>query len=99
MRPAPRIVRFHPRLAFPELLDQENALRKALAEQVQGGKISLLERNIQIHKLHAKIVDEEQGRLKAAPSEPAKKSLVMTQWRLSNPETCTRLGGNAANCY
>jgi hypothetical protein len=39
-----------PSLPFPLLLDQENALRKSLAEQVQGGKISLLERNSQIQK-------------------------------------------------
>jgi hypothetical protein len=88
-----------PSLPFPELLDQENALRKLLAEQVQSGKISLLERNTQIQKLHSKIVDEEQGRLQAAPAAVAEILLAVTQWRLSNPETCTRLGGSSANCY
>src|SRR5260370_13973853 len=88
-----------PSLPFPELLDQENALRKSLAEQVQSGKISLLERNSQIQKLHSKIVDQEQSRLQAAPAAVAEIPLVVTQWRLSNPETCTRLGGSSANCY
>jgi hypothetical protein len=32
-----------PLLPFPELLDRENALRKALAEQVQARTMSLLE--------------------------------------------------------
>jgi hypothetical protein len=88
-----------PLLPFPELLDQENALRESLAEQIQGGKISLLERNAQIQKLQSKIIDEEQGRLRAAPAATEKKSTAVTQWRLPNPEACTRLGGNSANCY
>src|SRR6267378_3406296 len=49
-----------PLLPFPDLLDRENALRKSLAEQVQNGSISLLERNRQMTKLHAAIVAEEQ---------------------------------------
>jgi hypothetical protein len=81
-----------PLLPFPELLDQENALRKSLAEQVQSGKVSLLERNDQIHKLHLKLLAEEQGRLQSAPPDATKTSLAATQWRLSNPEACTRLG-------
>jgi hypothetical protein len=88
-----------PVLPFPELLDQENALRKSLAEQVQNGRISLLERNSQIHGFHAKIVEEERSRLRAARSDPEKKSLAVMQWRSSNPEACTRLGGNSAYCY
>src|SRR5882672_1177912 len=47
-----------PLLPFPDLLDRENALRKSLAEQVQNGSISLLERNRQMTKLHAGIVAE-----------------------------------------
>ncbi|MGY4406905.1 hypothetical protein [Bradyrhizobium sp. USDA 3315] len=42
-----------PLLPFPELLDRENAVRKVLAEQVQARTMSLLERNIQIQKLHS----------------------------------------------
>ena len=32
-------------LPFPDLLDQENTLRKSLAGQVEGRKLSLIERN------------------------------------------------------
>ena len=117
-----------PLLPFPELLDQENALRKSLAEQVQSGGISLLERNRQMTKFHAKLLAEEQERLRArsaetrlassesAAGEQAKESaeakpveakpaeavavpLAVRQWRLSNPDGCTSLGGNTANCY
>jgi hypothetical protein len=128
-----------PLLPFPELLDQENALRKSLAEQVQSGSISLLERNRQVTKFHAKILAEEQGRLQARaadaksaaaksaaadpaaaesaearpaeakpaeakpvdtkPAETVNASLAARQWRLSNPDGCTSLGGNTANCY
>jgi hypothetical protein len=106
-------------LPFPDLLDQENALRKSLAEQVQSGSISLLERNRQMTKFHARLLAEEQGRTQAKfaeaksaeatpaeasppeanPAEVASTSLAVRQWRVSNPEGCTSLGGNTSNCY
>lgn len=85
-----------PLLPVPELLDRENALRKVLAEQVQAGTISLLERNIQIQKLHSQLLDEERGRL---PADAGKSALAVTQWRQSNAESCGRLGGDSGNCY
>jgi hypothetical protein len=86
-------------LPFPDLLDQENALRKALAEQVEGRKLSLIERNRQITKFHSKILAEEQSRLLANPPSEARGSVGATQWRLSNSDGCTSLGGSTANCY
>jgi len=88
-----------PLLPFPDLLDRETALRKSLAEQVQNGSISLLERNRQMTKLHAGIVVEEQARLKEKAVEAGAAPLAVTQWRLSNPDGCTSLGGNTANCF
>lgn len=75
-----------PLLPFPDLLDQENKLRKSLAEQVQGGSISLLERNRQMAKFHAAMLAEEQGRLQEKPAEVVNASLAATQWRNSNPD-------------
>jgi hypothetical protein len=66
-----------PLLPFPELLDQENALRKLLAEQVQSGKISLLERNIQIQKLHSKIWRKS----KPGCRPPRQRSQQRYRWR------------------
>ncbi|HEX7915309.1 hypothetical protein [Rudaea sp.] len=88
-----------PLLPFPELLDRENALRKTLAEQVQARAMSLLERNVQIQKLHSQLLDEERSRLPATPADASKPLLAVTQWRQSNPENCGRLGGDAANCF
>lgn len=89
-----------PGLRFPELLDRENALRKALAVQVQAGKVSLLERNDQIAKAHMAIVSEEAERLKAAPSDgQGKGPIAVVQWRGSNSNACAGLGGNSPNCY
>lgn len=89
-----------PLLPFPDLLDRENALRKSLAEQVQAGTISLLERNIQIQKLHAQLLEEERSRPPPAPpADSGKTPLAVTQWRQSNPEGCGRLGGDSASCY
>src|SRR5712692_9520219 len=44
-----------PLLAFPDLLDQENAVRKSLAEQVQSKNLSLLARNREMSKFHSKM--------------------------------------------
>ncbi|MCA6122763.1 hypothetical protein J6500_12775 [Bradyrhizobium sp. WSM 1704] len=88
-----------PLLPFPDLLDRENALRKSLAEQVQGGTVSLLERNIQIQKLHAQLLDEERSRPPPTPAASGKPPLAVIQWRQSNPESCGRLGGDSTSCY
>jgi hypothetical protein len=88
-----------PLLPFPELLDRENDLRKSLAAQVQSGSMSLLERNLQMTKFHASLLVEENSRLKEKPTEVAPAVLGATQWRLSNSEGCTSLGGNTANCF
>ena len=89
-----------PGLRFPELLDRENTLRKALAAQVAAGNVSLLERNDRIAKAHKVIVAEEAERLRGAPSEGQGASpLAVVQWRASNSDACARLGGNSPNCY
>jgi hypothetical protein len=88
-----------PLLPFPELLDRENALRKALAGQVQARTMSLLERNVQVQKLHSQLLDEEHSRLSAAPADSVKPPLAVTQWRQSNGESCGRLGGDSGTCY
>ncbi|MCC8964641.1 hypothetical protein H8A95_20560 [Bradyrhizobium sp. Pear76] len=88
-----------PLLGYPELLDRENAMRKGLAEQVQARSMSLLERNVQIQKLHSQLLDEERSRLSAAPANASKPPLAVTQWRQSNPESCGRLGGDSGTCY
>ncbi|WP_342722791.1 hypothetical protein AAFG07_26580 [Bradyrhizobium sp. B097] len=88
-----------PLLPFPELLDRENALRKTLAEQVQARAMSLLERNVQIQKLHSQLLDEERSRLPATPADASKPPAAVTQWRQSNPESCGRLGGDSGTCY
>ncbi|MCP1908046.1 uncharacterized protein YigA (DUF484 family) [Bradyrhizobium elkanii] len=88
-----------PLLPFPDLLDRENVLRKALAEQVQARTMSLLERNIQIQKLHSQLLEEERSRLSAATADGSKPQLAVTQWRQSNGESCGRLGGDSGTCY
>ncbi|NEV00858.1 hypothetical protein [Bradyrhizobium uaiense] len=87
-----------PLLRFPELLDRENAMRKGLAEQVQARSMSLLERNVQIQKLHSQLLDEERSR-PAAPADTSKPSPAVTQWRQSSPESCGRLRGDSGACY
>ncbi|WP_316396137.1 hypothetical protein [Bradyrhizobium sp. 33ap4] len=88
-----------PLLPFPDLLDRENVLRKALAQQVQARTMSLLERNIQIQKLHSQLLEEERSRLSAAPADGRKPQPAVTQWRQSNGDSCGRLGGDSGTCY
>ncbi|WP_029080578.1 hypothetical protein [Bradyrhizobium sp. th.b2] len=64
-----------PLLPFPELLDRENALRKALAGQVPAKTMSLFERNVQIEKLHSQLLEEERSRKSAAPADAGKPPL------------------------
>ena len=86
-------------LQFPDLLDQESALRKSLAEQVQNNKLSLLDRLVQITELHKRMLAEEQSRVSANPSVPAQESVAAALWRESNPASCAKLGGNTQHCY
>ena len=93
------IAPLRPLLRFPDLLDQEIALRKSLAEQVQNGKSSLLERLVQITELHKRVLAEEQTRVSANPAVPAQETAAAALWRESNPASCAKLGGNTQRCY
>jgi hypothetical protein len=86
-------------LQFPNLLDQEIAMRKSLAEQVQARKISLIDRISQMAELHSKMLKEEQSRVQANPSVPAQETSAAALWRASNPASCAKLGGNTQYCY
>jgi hypothetical protein len=93
------IAPLRPLLRFPDLLDQEIALRKSLAEQVQNNKVSLLDRLVQITELHKKMLAEEQSRVSANPSVPAQETVAAALWRGSNPASCANLGGNTQHCF
>ena len=81
-------------LQFPDLLDQEIAMRKSLAEQAQARKISLIERIGQMTELHSRMLKEEQSRVQANPSVPAQETPAAALWRASNPASCAKLGGS-----
>jgi len=86
-------------LQFPDLLDQETAMRKSLAEQIQARKISLIDRIRQMTELHSKMLKEEQSRVQANPSVPAQETPAASFWRASNPASCATPGGNTQYCY
>ena len=88
-----------PLLRYPDLLDQERAMRKSLAEQVQNNKVSLLDRLVQITEFHKRMLAEEQSRVSANSSVPAQESAAAALWRISNPASCAKLGGNTQHCY
>ena len=88
-----------PLLQFPDLFDQESALRKSLAEQVQAGKLSLIDRIRQVTDFHLKMLAEEQRRIQAIPGARAQETAAAAQWRASNPTSCAKLGGSTPLCY
>lgn len=66
-----------PLLPLPELLDQENMVRKSLAEQVQNGQMSLLQRNYQMYRAHMSLLEQEQAKLQSAPAQTAKAPIAV----------------------
>jgi hypothetical protein len=93
------IAPLRPLLRFPDLLDQEIALRKSLAGLVQNNQLSLLDQLVQITELHKRMLAEEKSRVSANPSVPAQESAAAALWRESNPASCATLGGNTQRCY
>jgi hypothetical protein len=82
-----------------DLLEQRTApTRLALAEKVQAGKMTIIERNQQFSQFHSQIIAEEQRRMLANRAVGAQESAAAAQWRASNPVSCTKIG-NTVNCY
>lgn len=87
-----------PMLPYPDLLDQENATRLGLAEKVQTGKMTPIERDVQFSHLHSQLVAEEQRRNLASRSVSASESAAAAAWQASAPVSCTKIG-NTVNCF
>lgn len=84
-------------LPFTDLLDQEMAARLAIAEQVETGKLTLAQGDLEFSRVHSNLVAEEQRRMLASRSVNAQESAASAAWRASAPVTCTR-SGNSTTC-
>jgi len=85
-------------LPYPDLLDQEMAARSAIAEQVDTGKMTLAQGDLEFSRVHSNLVAEEQRRALSGRAVSAQESAAAAAWRASNPVTCTR-SGNSTTCF
>lgn len=85
-------------LPYPDLLDQENAARLLISEQIAGGKITPAEGGVRFAKMHSDVVAEEQRRTLAGRAVSAQERTAAAAWRASDPVSCTKYG-NTVSCF
>ena len=76
----------------PDLVDQEAALRMAIAEKVDAGKMTIAEAELAQTQGHSQIVAEEQRRSVTNRSADAQEQAASRSFR------CIR-SGNTTNCF
>ena len=87
-----------PIMPYPDLQDSMIAIRLAIAEQVQNGKLTIAQGNEQIAAKRSEIVAEEQRRNLANRSVAAQEGMAVASLSAAGPHSCTRIG-NTVNCY
>jgi hypothetical protein len=70
-----------PNLPYPDLLDQELATNLVLAEKVQKGKMTLIERDGAIVQLHSQVIAEAERRNLARRAVTAQESAAAAAWQ------------------
>jgi hypothetical protein len=76
---------------YPDLLDQEIALRMAVAEKLDTGKMTIAEGDLALTQGHSQIASEEQRR-------DASNRSVRAQESAAAGFSCTKVG-NTINCF
>jgi hypothetical protein len=91
-----RLVRpFEP---FPDLLDKRLAARKALAAELDAGRISEADANLRLAASNSEIAAEERRRAERAGSISAEATALLTHQRAMLGATCAEVDG-AASCF
>jgi hypothetical protein len=80
---------------YPDLLQQDIALRTAIAEKLDAGQLTVAQGELEIAQAHSQIVTEEQRRTLAVRSVNAQQSAAAAAWKGT---TCSRVG-NTVNCF
>jgi hypothetical protein len=86
---------YRPLVPYPDLLQQDIAMRMVMAEKMDAGQITLAQAELEGAQLHSQIVAEEQRRSLASRSVNAQESAAAAAWKGTS---CTRIG-NTVNCY
>jgi len=94
-----------PTMPYPDLLQTFMAEHTAIAEQVQMGKMTIVQGNAAIAEKWSAVVSEEQRRQLATlgvaaqvQSAEAASSAAAASWRAAGPRTCN-YGGGTVTCF
>ncbi len=82
---AAQTTHLHPTVPYPDLLVQVNATRLATAEQVQSGRMTVAQADLQLSQVVSQVVSEDQRRSLASRS-------VAAQEAANAPVFCNRVG-------
>lgn len=83
---------------FPDLTDQRLAARKALAADLDAGRISEAEANARLEQKNSQIAAEERRRTEGTSSISAEATAALTRQRMALGTTCNQ-GDAAVNCF
>jgi len=83
---------------FPDLTDQRLAARKALAADLDAGRLTEADANLRLAQKKAQIEAEERRRTQATSSISAEATAALLQQRLALGSTCSQVD-TAASCF
>jgi hypothetical protein len=87
-----------PIVTYPDLLDSFVAARMSIGEQVQNGKLTIIQGNEVLANKNSELVAEEQRRNLANRSVAAQEGVAAASLSAAGPHSCTRIG-NTVNCF
>ena len=83
---------------FPDLVDQRLAARKALAAELDAGRLSEAQANARLAEKNAQIAAEERRRTASTSAISADATAALAQQRTALGTTCTNLDA-AVSCF
>jgi hypothetical protein len=83
---------------FPDLSEQRLAVRKALAADLDAGRLTEADANVRLAQKKAQIEAEERRRTQATSSISAEATAAMLQQRLALGSTCSQADA-AVSCF
>ena len=83
---------------FPDLTDQRLAARKALAADLDAGRLTEADANLRFAQKRAQIAAEERRRTEATSSISAEATAALNRQRETLGTTCSE-GGAAVSCF
>jgi hypothetical protein len=83
---------------FPDLADQRLAVRKALAADLDAGRLTEADANARLAAKTSEIAAEERRRTKTSSSISAEATAALARQRLALGTTCNQIG-TAVSCF